>query len=264
LALVLWHAARCLLTQALPGLLLPLPFLQGLGYGYGPHIPVNAPGAIVGLALAIVMLVAAVQAARRFPSKLPAVYVLLTLAMVVGWAGAFQKLGWDLQVRLLLPVAPLVSAMALECLVRTASSQSLWRRRILSGVFVAILAWIGSADRRVDRSMVSQVPRMDRAEVGLLGAAAYIEHLPAKVDVAVTYPFQAYFYAPRPYWAPAISAAGLVKAHAEGVRVFLEQPWLVGGHDIAWEAVHALLAAKPPRARILYVGGPHVAVVHLL
>ena len=260
--LLVGRGLHWLAAQALPGLLAPLPFLGTLAHTAGPFKPTGAPIDYVGFLVAAGLVAATVRAAMARQSRMAGLYALFTVAMAAVWSGAFPSLGWDLEVRLLLPVAPLLLAFAFDAVQREVQGRSAPRRAVLGVACASLVAWIVVADGRADFYQRAYSLSLARRMSGLELAGAYLAHIPASVPVGTPYPLQAYFYAPRRYSQVYVTPRGLRQARAAGVKLLFAQPFYWKGHDYTAQTVHTLLHQH--QAQMLFVASPHIAVVRLL
>lgn len=258
---VVGRGLHWLAAQALPGLVAPLPFLGGLA-GVGVFKPTWAPLDFVGIAIALGLLTAAAAAVAPRTTRLPALYALLTVALVGAWSGAFPKLGWDLEVRLLLPAAPLLLAFLFQAIADQALALSAARRAAILVACSGILLWVVHVDRLGDMWRNNYSQAMAHATAGLPAAGAYLAHIPASVQIGATYPLQAFFYAPRPFWQVFVTPAGLKAARAHGIKLVFAQPFYFGGEDYTRESIEKLVHQH--LAQVLFVASDHIAVVRLL
>ncbi len=260
--LLLGRGLHWLAAQALPGLLAPLPFLGTLAHTTGSFKPTGAPIDYVGFLVALGLTAATVRAAMAHRSRMAGLYALFTVGLAAAWSGAFPTLGWDLEVRLLLPVAPLLLAFAFDAVQREVRGLSALRKSLLVVACAGLLAWIVVADVRADSYQQAYSRSLAHRMSGLELAGAYLAHIPAKVSVGTPYPLQAYFYAPRRYSQVYVTPQGLRQARAAGVKLLFAQPFYWKGHDYTAQTVHKLL--RRHLAQMLFVASPHIAVVRLL
>jgi hypothetical protein len=264
LAETIGSSALGLLSQALPGLIAPAAFLDGLMRLDLPIAPQWSWKALVGSVVAVWLIVACILQLRRPERRLPAAYGLATVALVLFWAGAFRYLAWDLQVRLLLPVAPILLAFALETALAPIRRLPAWRQAAVGAILATFALWWFSTSLRIDFAQIRENDRGAQKHLqGMLSARAYVQRIPKDVKVGASNPFEAYFYLDRPFHPVLADASSILAARDRGVRVLLATPDRQGGRDKMMEAVKALLGSDPPRARILYAPTDDIAVVHL-
>ncbi len=260
----LQDAAWMLVTQALPGLLAPSFFLDGLPVLGTPQMAALSLRALVGACVAAWLLW---SGAVRLPdpaTRVPALYALATAGLVIVWAGRFPDLAWDLEVRLLLPVAPILLAFAFAAALREVRRLGALRRGALGLAVLALAGYIAADDADLNRRQIGRTSYLaDYHLGGLLAAKAYIGRLPADVRVGAIYPFQVYFYMERPIASVECSVPGLLAARDKGIRVILAMPNWRNDQDQMFETVQRLTRETPPKALVLYAATNFMAVVHL-
>lgn len=249
--------------ESLPGLLLPGPFLPGLDT-WDPAPPGASPLAIAGLILGGMLVGGCVREWRAPGRSVPSLFALGTLALVLLWSGRFPKLGWDLQIRLLLPVAPILLGFALDWAWREVARLPGRRRAAFALLAVLTFTWALLADARSAALQIASTREQSRDYLrGLMAARSYLARVPADVRVGTLYAAQASFYIPRRFEAVRPSVAGLREARDRGIRLILATPYFVREADVMRESVATLARIRPPEARVLFAPTDNVAIVHL-
>lgn len=252
-----------LVFETLPGLLLPQPFLRGIETS-DPAPAEVGPLMFAGLALAGLLLAACVAEVTNANRRLPALFALGTVLLIALWAGRFPKLGWDLQIRLLLPVAPFMLAFAFERAAWEVLKLPERRRAAFALVAVLALSCAAFADVRLAGDQVERTAMQSRDFLrGLLAARSYLAKVPLDVRVGTLYTAQASFYIPRRFEAVLPSVAGLREARSKGIRLILATPHYVGDRDVMRDTVYGMTEGPDPEARVLFAPTDNVAVVHL-
>lgn len=258
------EAAGWLLTQSLSGLVLPWPLLKNIENPAMPAASDSLPLIILGACVGIALLAGCLPSFREERRRLPALYAFFTLILIVIWTGAFKDLGWDLQVRMLLPIAPILLGFALDQAFSGVLALPVPRRVLVAAgvaVLVGVEAWAGAGIIKGQWKLSASHETDLKA---ILAATAFIARIPPEVQLAAPYPAQAYFYVGRPFLPVIVSRQGIDDARLAGARVLLTQPRLsASGADLMLALIRDLAREIPPRARVLYVAAPHLAVVHL-
>ncbi len=252
-------ATYLLLTQTLPGLVAPALFLPGVEAGMAAAEAGLPPGLVAaGLACSALLLLTLGAGVASQRTRLMSVYGLAAILLVVVWSAPFKTMGWELQTRLLLPVAPAILAIATAALGRRLS------RLFRNGLLLAAMAALCATSVAVDQKAAEVSRSLARFGADQLQAVAYLRHIPRETIVGAIDPYVLGFYADRVARPVFPSIAGMREARSQGVRVLVAQPVFVGRTDIARQAVLGLLKADPPEARILYAPSAHFAVVQLI
>jgi len=257
-------ATWLLLTQTLPGMVLPGAFYDGFTGAEAPGVALFGPRTVVGLFISAWLLVAGFARSAEANRRLPALYALMTLGLVCAWTGRFPGLAWDLQGRLIAPVAPIMLAGAFEWALLQAAGLPIPRRAAMGLAALAFAGWTAFDFGQINaRQIAINSSLTDTFLKGLLAVKAYVSRMPPDVRVGAYYPFQMAFYMERPVESIDASARGLLAARDRGIRVVVAMPRYRNEKDQMFAAVKLLLDTTPPQATVLFAPTDFMAVVHL-